>query len=201
MLDTFEQETARMQQAGFIWDPSHQGYARWTHTPTGVTALRQPYMTDQQWNEHKGKKCVEAAQQTPVFLVSCVSLKRAEMTEAQELYVSDWFKKARRYVQGRGAWYILSAEHGLLSPSTVIAPYERTLNRMTVSERRAWASRVVGQLAEALPHTRHFVVLAGFKYREFLKDYLISRGEVEIPLEGLKIGEQLAYLKNPPRRR
>lgn len=49
-----------MEMAGFIWDPSHQGYARWTHRKTGVTALRQPYMTDAQWEEHKIKKIEEA---------------------------------------------------------------------------------------------------------------------------------------------
>lgn len=50
-----------MRAAGFMWDPSHQGYPRWTHTKTGVTALRQPYMTDQQWVEHKQKKVEEAS--------------------------------------------------------------------------------------------------------------------------------------------
>ncbi len=33
-------------------------------------------------------------------------------------------------------WFILSAEYGLLSPETEIAPYERTLNTMSVSDRR-----------------------------------------------------------------
>lgn len=49
-----------MKAAGFEWDPSHQGYPRWTHTKTGITALRQPYMTDQQWEAHKRVKVAEA---------------------------------------------------------------------------------------------------------------------------------------------
>jgi len=51
---------AEMNAAGFTWDPSHQGYARWTHMTAGVTALRQPYMSDQQWDEHQQKKIAEA---------------------------------------------------------------------------------------------------------------------------------------------
>lgn len=50
-----------MNKAGFEWDPSHQGYARWTHAKTGVTALRQPYMSDQQWEAHKRQKAQEAS--------------------------------------------------------------------------------------------------------------------------------------------
>jgi hypothetical protein len=34
-----------------------------------------------------------------VYLVSCVKRKRAIPTQAKELYVSDWFVKARRYVE------------------------------------------------------------------------------------------------------
>ncbi len=66
---------------------------------------------------------------------------------ARDLYVSDWFVKARAYVERTGIdWCILSAEYGLLDPESVIAPYERTLNTMGVVERRAWASKVLGQL-------------------------------------------------------
>ena len=51
-----------MMSAGFQWDPPWNGYPRWTHFATGVTALRQPYMTEQQWQEHKEKKVLEAQQ-------------------------------------------------------------------------------------------------------------------------------------------
>jgi hypothetical protein len=37
-------------------------------------------------------------------------------------------------------------------------------------------------------------MFAGMRYREFLMDYLCDRGvDVEIPLEGLRIGEQLSW--------
>jgi hypothetical protein len=51
---------------------------------------------------------------------------------------SDWFLKARHYVDQSGApWFILSAEYGLVPPDQVISPYERTLNTMPVLARSA----------------------------------------------------------------
>ena len=129
------------------------------------------------------------------YLVSCVGKKVLAPTKARDLYVSDWFKKARQYVENtRDPWYILSAEHGLVDPDTVIAPYEKTLNTMGISERRAWAMRVVDRMQVTLPDCEKIVVFAGARYREFLIDYLRKRApSVEIPLEGLRIGEQLSW--------
>jgi hypothetical protein len=77
----------------------------------------------------------------------------------------------------------------------VIAPYERTLNTMPVAERRAWAERVAQQLAEAAPDLARVVFLAGGRYREFLARHLTDRGvAVSMPMEGLRIGEQLRWL-------
>ncbi len=79
---------------------------------------------------------------TTIYLVSCVSRKRELACEARDLYVSEFFCKARRYVEASGCpWFILSAEHGLVAPNQVIAPYECTLNRMRVADRRAWAEQ------------------------------------------------------------
>ena len=131
------------------------------------------------------------------FLVSCVSKKQTRSAPAGELYVSEWFKKARAYVQAQGVpWFILSAEHGLLDPDRVVTPYEKTLNRISVNERKAWAARVMQQMDAVLPPAGRVVLLAGARYREFLMDYLKRRAStVELPMEGLKIGEQLRWLK------
>lgn len=131
-----------------------------------------------------------------IYLVSCVSQKRDQPCAARDLYVSDLFSKARRFVEASGCpWYILSAEHGLVAPGQMLAPYERTLNSMGVADRRAWSERVAAQLAEAVPHLTRVVFLAGNRYREFLTQHLRSRGvEVSVPMEGLRIGEQLRWL-------
>lgn len=130
------------------------------------------------------------------FLVSCVGQKAGAATKAKDLYLSDWFLKARRYVeQAQSPWFILSAEFGMVHPETVIPPYERTLNHMGVTERRAWAKRVIAQMERNLPSSNEIVVLAGQRYREFLTDYLRSKTKhVRVPLEGLRIGEQLSWL-------
>jgi hypothetical protein len=54
------------------------------------------------------------------------------------LVQSDLFCKARRFAEASGCpWFILSAEHGLVAPGQVIAPYERTLNTMRATRRAA----------------------------------------------------------------
>ena len=131
-----------------------------------------------------------------IYLVSCVSLKREQKCQARDLYVSDLFRKARWFVEASGCpWFILSAEYGMVTPDQVIAPYERTLNTMGVAARREWAKRVAAQLADAVPDLSRVVFLAGERYREFLARHLEGRGvEVSVPMQGLRIGEQLSWL-------
>jgi hypothetical protein len=132
-----------------------------------------------------------------VYLVSCVSKKLPKPAQARDLYTSDWFLKARHYVERTGSpWFILSAEHGLVPPNRVLAPYERTLSAMRMLDRQAWAAQVKAQMETSLPDADRIVVLAGLRYREFLVEYLRQRARtVEVPMEGLSIGRQLRYLK------
>lgn len=131
-----------------------------------------------------------------VCLVSCVGGKRAIPSPARDLYQSAWFTKARRYVEAIGCpWFILSARHGLIHPEHVIPPYEQTLNRMGVVERRNWAHMVRNQMDERMPDAMNIVVLAGQRYRQFLMAYLRRRADiVDVPMVGLRIGEQLGWL-------
>jgi uncharacterized protein DUF6884 len=130
-----------------------------------------------------------------VYLVSCVAAKRTYATRAKDLYVSEWFRRARDYVEAIGGpWFVLSAKYGLVAPDEVLEPYEQTLNTMSIAERRAWAARVQHQMDERLRQVDRIAVLAGQRYREFLMDYLRRRAPiVEVPLEGLRIGEQLSW--------
>ncbi len=132
-----------------------------------------------------------------LFLVSCVRRKLAGQARARELYVSEWFKKARAYVEAHGdRWVILSAEHGIVDPDIEIVPYERTLATMPVAERRAWADRVLASLRPRLTGIERVIVFAGARYREFLLDPLRNLGvEVEVPLQGLPIGRQLLWFR------
>jgi hypothetical protein len=132
-----------------------------------------------------------------IALVACVGKKTALPMPAQDLYISPWFRKASAYASRvADRWYILSAKYGLVDPRTVIAPYDETLNRMPAAERRAWARRVLADLRQVLAPGDRVVFLAGQRYREGLVGAVRAMGcTVEIPMEGLKIGEQLAWLK------
>ena len=134
--------------------------------------------------------------QTGITLVSCVGQKLARPAPARRLYTSAWFVKTRAYADRTGQpWFVLSAKYGLVHPDDVIAPYDLTLNKMPVAGRRAWARDVFAQLAPHLDGAGSVTFLAGRRYREFLEPLLRSRGlVVNVPMEGLRIGEQLGWL-------
>jgi hypothetical protein len=131
-----------------------------------------------------------------IALVSCVKSKQPNPAPARDLYTSALFRKMRAFAERNAdRWFILSAEHGLVEPSQILAPYERTLNRMRRAERDEWASRVRAQPSETLPAGAEVTVLAGERYREGLVPFLRERGYfVSIPLEGLPFGKQLQFL-------
>jgi hypothetical protein len=113
------------------------------------------------------------------------------------MYVSPLFQGARMFAKSRfDRWYILSAKYGLLEPSEIIKPYEKTLKTMSGGDRKRWASKTSRQLLRRLQPGDAVTFLAGEKYREFLVPELISRGyEVTVPLEGMSIGYQLQWYK------
>ena len=133
-----------------------------------------------------------------VYLVSCVSKKKDKALPARELYDSDWFRKARAYVESKaGPWFILSAKYGLVDPMTTIDPYNKTLKEMSTHERREWAAGVVADLRLVVSESDRVVLLAGKTYRQFLIGDLIKIcGAVETPLMALPIGKQLQWFKN-----
>ena len=130
-----------------------------------------------------------------VYLVSCVKEKRATRGRAKELYTSVWFRKAREYVERTGhPWFLLSARHGLLKPDAMIRPYDQSLESMPRAERRRWADKVLRQLRPHVGEGDTLVVLAGQLYREFIEPDLRDRKvSVEVPLAGMRIGEQMAW--------
>ena len=131
-----------------------------------------------------------------VYLVSCVSEKHAQPMPARELYCSTWFQKARAFVERQsGEWLILSAKYGLINPDQVIEPYNETLKEKSIEERREWSMNVVQELRPQCSAGTSVVFLAGEKYREFLAPALSELGcRIEVPMEGLGIGEQLHWL-------
>lgn len=132
-----------------------------------------------------------------ILLISCVSRKQNLACLAKDIYISDWFRKARQYAEASGCrWFVLSAKYGLVKPDQMIAPYNQTLNKMSVLERREWASKVFEELTLVVPEMPHVIILAGNRYREFLIRHLTDHGVlVSVPMKGLGIGKQLSWLK------
>ncbi len=136
-----------------------------------------------------------------IGLVSCTKTKRLNPSPAKDLYMpSALFSKARAYSESAyDEWYVLSAEHGLLHPETIVEPYDVTLNNMGIAARREWGRRVWKDLRTLLPCVIFFH--AGIRYREtivpILREFNIT---FHTPLEGLRFGEQMAWYEEQLRR-
>lgn len=131
-----------------------------------------------------------------IVLLSCVSKKRDFKTTAANLYDSTLFKYAFRYAKSLNPdkIYILSALYGLLETDEIVKPYNKTLNEMNKRDRIEWSNIVLEQLRdkELDLNNDHFVILAGNNYRKYLLHHI---SHYELPLEGMRIGEQLSFLK------
>ena len=132
-----------------------------------------------------------------LYLVSCTIKKALTPRKAKNLYISPWFGKAKTYVESTNQrWFILSAKYGLVDPNCKINPYDKSMNSMPMEERMEWAEDVSNTLRLHITDIDTIYILAGQRYREFLVPKLRDYDDVNIcvPMEGLRIGEQLRWL-------
>lgn len=156
----------------------------------------QPRFVSERVADRRKNEELESSAPITVVLVACVSLKRKSAQRAKDLYVSDWFKKARRFAEANGdSWFVLSARHGLVEPEELIEPYNYTLNGKRKADRQSWAQRTATVLRKRIPPKSRIIILAGLNYREHLIPLLDDRYFITTPLIELGIGEQLAFLK------
>lgn len=131
-----------------------------------------------------------------IVLLSCVSKKKNYETRAADLYDSTLFSYSLQYAnkQKPDQIFILSALYGLIELDKVIQPYNLTLNDMSAAEKKKWSQMVLGQMTAYKLNREQdlFIFLAGNNYRKYLLPYIRN---YQIPLEGLRIGEQLSFLK------
>lgn len=131
-----------------------------------------------------------------IVLIQCCSQKNSIRDKAINVYASPLFKYSLGYAKSLSPdmIYILSAKYGIITPDTIISDYNMTLNKMSLPDRKRWAYTVLQYLGN---HTRlktdEYIILAGQKYREYLVPYM---NYYRIPLEGMRIGYQLQYLKH-----
>lgn len=133
-----------------------------------------------------------------IGLVSCVKGKRDTPAPPKDLYTSAYFEKMRAYAERHhDEWYILSAKHGVLDPNgEPIPPYEETLSGAPKATRAEWSETVAGDLRSRgmLESKTTFVFHAGRDYYDELLPLIRGSGvTIEIPTEGLRIGEKLAW--------
>jgi hypothetical protein len=144
-----------------------------------------------------------APQASRVILLGCVKGKLSRPAPAQDLYISDLFRKRRSYAETQPfRWFILSALHGLVRPTQLLEPYDLELKMQPINYRRAWGEKVVDQLEVELGSMSGQIVEvhAGAPYFDALRVPLGRRRAVlSTPLSGLRQGEQLAWYLDRPR--
>jgi len=142
-----------------------------------------------------------------IVLIACVSQKGKSKAKAKDLYKSALFKYSLAYAYSikPDKIFILSALHHLLDPETEIAPYDVTLSNVPKNKRKPglkvlnteekdeWGKKVIEQLSQQtdLKNDR-FVILAG---QEYINPIIKDIEYFNLPLEGLRYGERLAFLK------
>lgn len=137
--------------------------------------------------------------QTPpdAIILGCVKTKRASLARAKDLYVSPMFAKRRRYAESSGVpWFIFSAEHGIIDPEVVIAPYDVAMSRLPVEQVQAKGRQAVDQLEALVGPLRGktFEIHAGASYVRAIKVPLARRGAtLSNPLGRLRFGPQLHW--------
>lgn len=143
---------------------------------------------------------------TLIGLVGCASTKLRRPAKARDLYTSPLFRKASAHAESTcEKWFILSAKHGLVHPDDVLEPYNVKLGRSTRDPEtdapliHEWAQRVREQLAHELRDvpTPSLLVLAGEQYRTIL--YPHPPWPATVPMKGLGLGQQLAWLNEKVR--
>ncbi|MFD8387396.1 DUF6884 domain-containing protein [Streptomyces sp. NPDC059679] len=132
----------------------------------------------------------------PVLVIPCSAAKKplpegVDELPAAQLYTGPYFTKCFEAAQAipGGRVVIVSAKYGLITPDTLIAPYEKRLDPRTVDHAKHRAQAAA--MGRALPHAPEVIALAG-------KDYADAAAavwpHVLRPLAGAGIGTQLQRL-------
>ena len=132
-----------------------------------------------------------------IVLVACSGTKNptdGQSVRAKDLYAGALFTKSMDYAKtlNPDEIFILSAKYGLLDPDDLIETYNNTLVNKTAQVKRDWSNAVLDKLKEICNlNNDTFIFLAGTAYYKYM---VSSLNNVEIPLEGLRIGEKLQKL-------
>jgi hypothetical protein len=149
---------------------------------------------------------------TRIVLIGCGKKKRRTdqyPISASGLYTGPIFGARLKYALGVTAhdqryprYFIVSAEHRLLSPTREIYSYDKTIADLSPLDRQIWSMEVIYKLlcsftGDNVELNRIVIELhMGADYAELLTDKIVACGmNFHWPVKGLGQGEQLAWYK------
>jgi hypothetical protein len=100
-----------------------------------------------------------------LVLAGCGKSKTDTQVPAKDLYTSGYFSLKRTHGEYADKWRIISAEHGLLHPETVVAPYETEWSDLSDKEEAELVDSIVANLQPLLEDIDTIIFLAGKNYR------------------------------------
>ena len=142
-----------------------------------------------------------------IILIACSDQKKEIKSKAEELYISDLFKKSLVYakMQKPDKIFILSALHHLVPLYKEIEPYNVTLSYVTPKKRKPglkmlsskekleWGKNIIEGLSKEADLKRDFfVILAG---QEYIKPIINDLSNWQNLLKGLRQGQRKKFLK------
>lgn len=143
-----------------------------------------------------------------IVLIACVSKKGDKKAKARDLYRGPLFINSLAYAQSLNPEkiFILSALYYLLDLDEVIEPYNVTLSNvpakkrkpglrlLNASEKKEWGAKVIELLSERVDlKNDKFIFLAGQEYIKPLRSSIVN---LENPLDKLRQGERVSFLKS-----
>jgi hypothetical protein len=124
----------------------------------------------------------------------CGKNKLPHKAMAKDLYTSPRFQKSIEYAKTLTDYsciFILSAKHGILKLEGEIDPYDMSIYKMPIQDKKAWSERVISLLeAVSDPKEDTYVFLTDDFYSENLIPYLVN---VELPLKGIPQEEHIHF--------
>lgn len=155
-----------------------------------------------------------------IALIGCGRRKRSHPSPARELYTGTLFQACRDWAETHAdAYWIASAKHLIVEPDQVIEPYDLSLRDLDADTRR-WRARQIqmhfrsrwidfcrfkkGPSGFMVAVNRPRVVLLAsreylFGFYEWRERHRDDSFEFEMPLAGLGIGQQMAWLRQQVR--
>lgn len=137
---------------------------------------------------HIARTCLGLSTLTAdVAFIACCKTKADRPTPAGALYSSPLFRKSLQFaIDNARKTFVLSAEHGVVELSSILAPYDTTLKTMSAAARREWGVRVGRTLGQFAPAGSLVELLCGEEY--------ISPLATDIARLSYKISNRLSHL-------